>query len=128
MIIISEKKSHHKAAYAFAFIILFPFLSCEENSYHPSKDGLPVEDAPFSSFSTNLSVARKGDTIQFINESDNASTYFWDFGDGNASASKDPFHVYASTGIFRVSLMAVNAFDTSMCSKDIIIKEFTVIK
>lgn len=38
------------------------------------------------------------DTIKFINKSGNAATYFWDFGDGSTSASKDNvFHKYNHT-------------------------------
>lgn len=39
----------------------------------------------------------------------NASTYFWDFGDGNTSTDASPTHAYNAQGTFGVCLTIVNA-------------------
>jgi PKD repeat protein len=44
--------------------------------------------------------------IKFINTSINASTYQWDFGDGNISRDINPSHNYREPGVFTVSLIA----------------------
>ena len=36
-------------------------------------------------------------------------TFFWEFGDGNTSTTKDPIHHYALEGVYTVKLTATNA-------------------
>lgn len=43
-------------------------------------------------------------SVTFTNNSENAESYLWDFGDGNTSTLKDPTHVYLDTGNYEVSL------------------------
>ncbi|MFK7972333.1 MAG: PKD domain-containing protein [Bacteroidia bacterium] len=45
-------------------------------------------------------------TIQFDNQSQNAQTYRWNFGDGNTSTSTDPSHTYRQAGTYTVQLIA----------------------
>ncbi|MEM9987265.1 MAG: peptidylprolyl isomerase, partial [Bacteroidota bacterium] len=45
-------------------------------------------------------------TIQFDNQSEQAETYVWDFGDGNTSEETTPTHRYWSSGTYLVSLTA----------------------
>ena len=69
--------------------------------------------------------------IQFDNTStegfnqncDTSAGYFWDFGDGNTSNLRDPFHTYNSPGIYTVSLYAQNSCGTTnTVTKDICIE------
>lgn len=46
--------------------------------------------------------------VQFINCSENATSYLWDFGDGNTSSEKEPKHIFAGSFPFSVSLVAIN--------------------
>ncbi|MDH5474302.1 MAG: PKD domain-containing protein [Cyclobacteriaceae bacterium] len=45
--------------------------------------------------------------INILNESKNASTYLWDFGDGTTSTEELPQHQYDS-GVYNVNLRAIN--------------------
>ena len=45
--------------------------------------------------------------ISFFNFSQNASSYEWDFGDGNTSTEEAPIHTYEATGVFTVTLTAI---------------------
>lgn len=45
-------------------------------------------------------------TVEFLNGSVNATSYLWDFGDGNTSSENNPSHTYASAGTYIVSLIA----------------------
>ncbi|MEO5572091.1 MAG: PKD domain-containing protein [Bacteroidia bacterium] len=56
--------------------------------------------------------------IQFINNSSNASSYSWDFGNGNTSALPNPTIVYVNPGNYSVKLVAYG----SNGSKDSLIK------
>jgi Zn-dependent metalloprotease len=42
----------------------------------------------------------------FYNASSNASTYLWDFGDGETSSALSPEHIYKNSGLYKVSLTA----------------------
>jgi PKD repeat protein len=47
-------------------------------------------------------------TIDFVNNSQNATTFFWNFGDGQFSTDASPSHIYTDNGLFNVSLIASN--------------------
>lgn len=66
-----------------------------------SVNATPTADASFTQ--TNGSF-----TVQFLNNSTNATSYSWNFGDGNTSTSANPSHTYATGGDFTVVLTATN--------------------
>jgi PKD repeat protein len=86
-----------KILYLIAILPLF-FVSCES-----SHDIIPV--AQFHIDATSVEV---GKDIYFTNDSRNASTYKWDFGDGYISSEADPVHVYTATGPYEVTLTATS--------------------
>ena len=47
-------------------------------------------------------------TVDFTNNSTNATTYVWDFGDGNTSTENNPSHTYTTAGTYTVTLTANN--------------------
>ena len=47
--------------------------------------------------------------VTFTDQSINASTYSWDFGDGNNSSLASPVHTYAAAGTYTVSLTITNS-------------------
>lgn len=49
---------------------------------------------------------RNGQTVNFSNTSERATTYQWDFGDGNSSSLENPVHTYTGAGPFQVTLTA----------------------
>jgi len=57
-------------------------------------------------------------TVNFINQSNNASNYIWDFGDGSTSNLLNPSHVYTTSGLFNVKLISLGG----SCGSDSIIK------
>ncbi|MEO6611872.1 MAG: PKD domain-containing protein [Chitinophagaceae bacterium] len=48
-------------------------------------------------------------TITFINTSQNATSYLWDFGDGSTSTQPAPVHTYALDGTYPLRLKATGA-------------------
>lgn len=46
--------------------------------------------------------------LTFTNTSTNATSYVWDFGDGNTSTEASPTHTYANGGQYMVTLTATN--------------------
>lgn len=47
-------------------------------------------------------------TVQFIDQTQNATTWFWDFNDGTTSTLQNPTHTYSSDGDYTVCLIASN--------------------
>ncbi|MBI2968985.1 MAG: PKD domain-containing protein [Bacteroidetes bacterium] len=52
-------------------------------------------------------------TFSFTDYSTNASSWSWDFGDGNTSALQNPFHTYSTNGYYNVCL---TISDTGSCT------------
>ncbi len=48
--------------------------------------------------------------VQFFNQSGNATSFFWDFGDGNTSQEEFPQHRYSEVGAYTVTLIVDNEF------------------
>lgn len=48
------------------------------------------------------------DSVIFLNESERAVSYLWDFGDGTTSTEFEPKHAYAQPGDYIISLVAIN--------------------
>jgi PKD repeat protein len=58
--------------------------------------------------------------INFDNNSNGASSYSWDFGDGETSNLKDPIHRYDTYGDYEVVLVATNTLGCTDTAKQII--------
>lgn len=74
-------------------------------------DSIPVTilDLPVP----NFIVQFFGDSIQCINTSTGATSYLWNFGDGNTSTAVSPGHVYTSSGTFLLTLAATGICGSS---------------
>ena len=66
-------------------------------------------------------------TFKFTNLSTGASSYKWDFGDGETSKAKEPEHTFAQTGMYDVTLTAKSSSGiTATKTKKIQVTEPTV--
>lgn len=74
----------------------------------------PTTTASFNS-STN------GPSVAFVNTSTNASSYVWDFGDGNSSTQTDPFNTYANDGTYTVTLTSTGLCGTATVTQTVTI-------
>lgn len=81
---------------------------------------------PEANFSIDFPIAKRGDTIHFANNSENAENYLWDFGDGNNSSERNPTHIFNNSGNYSIILNAIKGSDTSSYSCEIFIKDLTV--
>ncbi len=75
-----------------------------------------VTQSPNSFF---LKSINKG-IVTFTNSTVGASSYLWDFGDGNTSSQQNPVHAYLSTGQYSVSLTSTNNQSCSNTYSEII--------
>ncbi len=71
-----------------------------------------VTEFAVAAFSSNpdfpVQMTLPSTTVQFQDESINASTWYWDFGDGMTSTETDPTHTYSAPGEYFVTLMVGN--------------------
>lgn len=81
-------------------VVFISFLSCDS-------DDDSVQNNTLSSGYTYVREVSAG-VITFINTSENADTYVWEFGDGTTSIIKDPIKTYTQTGEYVVNLTAKN--------------------
>ncbi len=95
-----------------SFIVLAVFTAC-------NKDDGDVNEL-IASFQTEVSADNFA-TINFINFSQNATSYAWDFGDGEeTSVEENPSHTFSAAGTYTITLVASNdAGETSSFSNDI---------
>lgn len=82
-----------------------------------------INTLPVSDFTVSNSVICSNDSVSFLNNSLNASSYLWNFGDGTTSALQNPSHIYFTPGIDNVTLITSNGMgcsDTSIVTSIII--------
>jgi gliding motility-associated-like protein len=77
---------------------------------------LNVFAIPTANFNYAPLPAEENQPTTFINNSIGATTYQWDFGDGESSALENPAHQFNVSGIYNVCLIATN---TAGCSDTI---------
>jgi len=74
---------------------------------------LPVDPA-FTSINDSTSLE-----VVFDNNSFWATSYLWNFGDGQTSTEKNPTHTYAQKGVYNVSLTATNWCSSEMFNQTV---------
>lgn len=82
---------------AIAAFFVAGFSSCTEDPVPPVA-GFTYEPAEVSQY----------DDVTFSNTTTGASSYAWDFGDGESSAEMSPVHMFTTAGSFTVKLTATN--------------------
>ncbi len=80
-------------------------------------DYIVVLDLPTSDFS----YTTNGAEVSFTNNSSGATSYIWDFGDGNTSGDTNPVHTYAGSGTYTVELLSGNTCGSVTSTQTVII-------
>jgi PKD repeat protein len=70
---------------------------------------IEVLPAPVAAFTKSASTVCLNSPISFFNNSTGASSYYWDFGDGNNSMLPNPTHNYGTPGTYTVTLFAYSS-------------------
>lgn len=75
---------------------------------------LNVPPYPEAGFTYNTSNGLNiGAVFNFINTSSNATSYYWEFGNGNTSTQEDPSNTYFSNGTYVISQFVTGALGCS---------------
>ncbi len=61
-----------------------------------------------ASFTVSPDSLPAGQTVKFNNTSQNTSSWYWTFGDGNSSSGADPSHIYVNPGTYEIILIGYN--------------------
>jgi PKD repeat protein len=80
-------------------------------------DAIVIEELPMADFEVEVN----GLDIITINNSINADSYFWDFGDETISQEETPIHTYAEAGEYTISLLVENACGVDTLSQSIVV-------
>jgi PKD repeat protein len=73
---------------------------------------------PFANFSTNVTTGNVPLSVQFNDNSENATQWNWNFGDGTAnSTEKNPVHTYFAAGNYTVTLTIYNSSGIDVMTK-----------
>ena len=95
-------------------LMVFALFSCQNDD-----DVLPPQSAAeFSASATEVAI---GETIQFTNNSQNATAFKWSFGDGTTSTQVSPTKSYSSSNIFLVTLVSTGAGGSTISNMEIIV-------
>jgi PKD repeat protein len=84
-------------------------ISTESNTENIDKAKSPESGLPAVSFISSVTQGCAPLSITFKNSSKNADKYYWDFGNGNTSAEKNPKAYFEKAGQYTVTLIASNA-------------------
>lgn len=104
-----------KKLFTSSLVLLVILAGCKKEHYN-FNDLPPVVKSYFTITETEFDIGKE---IHFVNDSKNAESYTWDFGDGTSSTEKDAVKTYAAPGIYTVKLKSVGPGGTGIYSTDI---------
>jgi PKD repeat protein len=114
--------------------VLLPFIaatlfSCTKDSPAPAPPTPTPPAAPVANFTYSGATLAPA-TISFSNQSTNATSYLWDFGDGGNSTStlNSPSYTYTKGGTYTVKLTATGAGGSNSTTKTVNITAPTTLK
>jgi len=84
-------------------LFLFTLSGCDKENTNPS-----TEPKACFSYTINSYSMSQLTPIDFMNCSDDATSYLWEFGDGETSTDKNPTHLFGSNFPYIVKLNAIN--------------------
>ena len=93
-----------KTTHYHVFVLLLCCVFCLMVSCKDDEGGKNAK--PVAKFTAQNDGCKFPCTITFTNTSQNATTWQWDFGDGNGSTEENPSHEYIESGEYTVTLTA----------------------
>lgn len=84
---------------------------------------MTVYDQPDAAFTFNPNPAKADQEVFFTDQSTNATSWWWEFGDNSTSTVQNPVHTYANAGNFTAMLVATNGICTDTARVTISIEE-----
>jgi S-layer protein (TIGR01567 family) len=85
----------------------------------------PSNPDPVADFETNVTEGSVPLVVLFNDTSSDATSWSWDFGDGNTSTSQNVTHTFDSIGTYNVSLTATNSYGSDTANTTITVYSAT---
>src|SRR5690606_23420941 len=86
-----------------------------------------IDSSQTGSMTCDFDMQTLGDTVpltvNFINNSQNATSYQWNFGDGGTSTMSDPSHVYENVGTYDITLTCTGPLGTLQAFGELTVTE-----
>jgi PKD repeat protein len=92
----------------------FGFVGCSDNG-----NNKPKNEEPNAAFSVKNDGCTAECAIEFVNNSENANSFKWSFGDGGTSTKRNPTHTYQEGGVYTVRLEAKGDNTSSTATKKV---------
>ena len=86
-----------------------------------------VFQKPVPAFVADKYLVCIGDSVHFTNQTDTATSYLWQFGDGTTSSLINPRHTYTVPGLYRVVLTAYRVYPSGSVCSDTISRTINVV-
>ena len=110
-------------SYIFMMLVLVAgiIVSCDFIDELPEANSIADETPPSASF-TFMQNQERDLFLEytFANQSSNATSFAWDFGDGNTSTSVDPINVYPAEGSYTATLTVSDALGQTSTFSEVI--------
>ncbi|MCK5124902.1 MAG: PKD domain-containing protein [candidate division Zixibacteria bacterium] len=104
----SQNPSHTYTAPGLYTVTLTAYNFCGED-VEEKPNYVSVVNEPVAGFSADTTIICPGQTVNFTDESQYASSWQWYFGDGGSSIEQNPSHTYNTPGQYTVELIVRNA-------------------
>ena len=92
-------------------LVATTLIGCKDSMIIGNVNVIPTPTAAFAaSPDINVMTELKNATFMFTNNSTNANSYQWFFGDGDSTSQINPIHTYGDTGHYNVMLIAINQY------------------
>ena len=75
---------------------------------------------------TKFNYTQNNQTVNFTNQSTNATSFLWDFNDGSTSTQENPIHTYTQNGTYTVTLTTNACNQTSTFTKTVTVANLSV--
>lgn len=103
-----------KLRYLLLFVLFAGFASCKSDATEDAPAPAPAPQVapaplPVALFSQNKKLTERHEPVTFINHSQHATRYEWDFGRGITSTMASPSINFYDPGVYNVQLKAYNA-------------------
>ncbi|MEW6220865.1 MAG: PKD domain-containing protein [Thermodesulfobacteriota bacterium] len=105
----TERQPRHTYSAAGVYPVTLTVTNQDGSAYLTQASCVTVrQPTPVASFQAQPVAGAFPLAVSFTDQSANASSWLWDFGDGATSAERHPRHTYATAGAFTVTLTAAN--------------------
>ncbi|MGE0076220.1 MAG: MBG domain-containing protein [Bacteroidales bacterium] len=112
---VTDTNPSHAFNTAGTYTVTLTATDASSNSNQCSRSITATKIAPAFSADTTSGYQP---VVQFTDETEGATSWSWDFGDGSTSVEQNPSHTYTTAGTYTVSLTASDGYDTETLVKN----------